>query len=92
MLGIIDESDIIKIGRKITTARYGYVNHTNTLCHICNVNNTRILPNGRPHWLYIKQIKMINLIQNVIGTENHIYAEHATIENVENYQIAMKTG
>lgn len=37
MLGIIDESDIIKIGRKITTARYGYVNHTNTLCHICNM-------------------------------------------------------
>lgn len=57
MLGIIDESDIIKIGRKITTARYGYVNHTNTICHICNVNNTRILPNGRPHWLEYKADK-----------------------------------
>lgn len=54
MLETIDKSEIIKVVRKRTKTENGYVNHINTRCYICKRNETRILPNGRPHWLSYK--------------------------------------
>lgn len=54
MLKTIDESEIIKIGRKIIKVDYGYVDHANTKCCICESKETRIQPNNRPHWLKYK--------------------------------------
>ncbi len=54
MLEIIDKSEIIKIKRRTTKIDCGYVDHKNTTCHICKGKETRIQPNGRPHWLKYK--------------------------------------
>ena len=54
MLKTIDESEITKIGRKITKIDCGYVDHTNTKCCTCESKETRILPNNRPCWLKYK--------------------------------------
>lgn len=51
MLETIDESELIKTGRKVIKVDHGYVNHTCTKCNICKKNETGMLSNGRPHWL-----------------------------------------